>query len=259
MTDTTMTCERLDAALAAYLEDELPLAARRAVDVHLGECLRCASLVRDIEEIRRQAARLPELAPSRDLWSGIAERIDAPVLTLSPVVQRRSSGREKWWLGLAAAGLVAVTAGVTYTITMQRAGLGSAPEPAVAATVDSAPSVVAADTVTPTTVPSTPTRTVAPQPRAANVASTAPATADVTLAREIVQLRAILAERQLVLDSATVAVLEHSLSTIDRAIAEARTALERDPASPFLNEQLNRALEKKLGLLRTVALLPARM
>jgi hypothetical protein len=60
------------------------------------------------------------------------------------------------------------------------------------------------------------------------------------------------------LDPATIAVVENSLTTIDRAIADARAALARDAASAFLNEQLNRALEKKLGLLRTVAFLPPR-
>ena len=49
-----------------------------------------------------------------------------------------------------------------------------------------------------------------------------------------------------------------SIATIDSAIAEARRALEVDPASRFLSTQLNKALEKKLGLLRTAALLPSR-
>lgn len=267
MTETPMTCDRVDAALAAYLEDELPLAARRAVEVHLGECVRCAGLVRDIEAIRRDAANLPELEPSRDLWAGIAARIEAPVLKLERPAEQRSRHRP-WWLAAAAAGLVAVTAGITYTLTMQRAGLGTEAAPLVATTgspdsagvfaVDS-PAVPQARVAT-NPEASAPTSAPAPGSQGAtNVANTAPVTGEVTLSREIVELRRILDERQLVLDSATVAVLEHSLATIDRAITEARTALERDPASPFLNDQLNRALEKKLGLLRTVALLPSRM
>ena len=61
------------------------------------------------------------------------------------------------------------------------------------------------------------------------------------------------------LDPVTVAVVENSLTQIDRAIRDARNALARDPASSFLTEQLNRALEKKLGVLRTAALLRARI
>ena len=71
-------------------------------------------------------------------------------------------------------------------------------------------------------------------------------------------MRAVLDQRRGTLDSATVAIVEQSLTTIDRAIANARTALARDSASLFLSDQLSRALEKKLGVLRTVALLPAR-
>jgi hypothetical protein len=60
------------------------------------------------------------------------------------------------------------------------------------------------------------------------------------------------------LDPATVAVLEHSLKVIDQAIAQSKDALQRDPASGFLQEQLNHALDKKVTLLRTAARLPSR-
>jgi hypothetical protein len=52
-----------------------------------------------------------------------------------------------------------------------------------------------------------------------------------------------------------VAAVEKSLKAIDLAITDARTALAGDASSRFLNEQLNRALEKKLGVLRRVALM----
>jgi len=42
------------------------------------------------------------------------------------------------------------------------------------------------------------------------------------------------------------------------AVKQARAALQRDPASGFLTEQLDNALQKKAELLRTVALLPSR-
>jgi hypothetical protein len=76
--------------------------------------------------------------------------------------------------------------------------------------------------------------------------------------RTIRELRLLVDQRRADLDPVTVAVIEKSLTTIDLAIGDARRALLRDPASPFLTEQLNRALEKKVEILRTVALLPAR-
>jgi hypothetical protein len=76
--------------------------------------------------------------------------------------------------------------------------------------------------------------------------------------REIGKLRTIVRERRSSLDPKTVAVLEQSIAVIDSAIAQSRAALAKDPASGFLAEQLNRSLEKKVELLRTAALLPAR-
>ena len=82
MTKLNMTCERFDEALGSYLEGELDPRTRAAAERHRGECLRCAALVRDIEAIRNEASNLPELAPSRDLWAGIASRIEAPVIRI---------------------------------------------------------------------------------------------------------------------------------------------------------------------------------
>ncbi|HEX4933967.1 MAG TPA: hypothetical protein VFV33_12350, partial [Gemmatimonadaceae bacterium] len=77
-------------------------------------------------------------------------------------------------------------------------------------------------------------------------------------ARDVAELRAIVSQRRSELDSTTIAVLEKNLELIDRAIAESRAALERDPASEFLADQLARAMTKKVAILRTVASLPAR-
>ena len=74
--------------------------------------------------------------------------------------------------------------------------------------------------------------------------------------QEIIRLRVILDQRRGDLDSATVTTVEKSLKAIDQAILDAKTALTTNAQSQFLNEQLNRALEKKLGVLRRVALLP---
>ena len=76
--------------------------------------------------------------------------------------------------------------------------------------------------------------------------------------REIAKLRTIVRSRRSQLDPATIAVLEQSIAVIDSAIAQSRSALMKDPASGFLATQLNHSLEKKVELLRTAAMLPAR-
>jgi hypothetical protein len=72
---------------------------------------------------------------------------------------------------------------------------------------------------------------------------------------EIDELQAMLRERRDQLDPSTVRVVEENLAIIDAAVAQARAAVQRDPASGFLSHRLESALNKKIQLLRTVALL----
>jgi hypothetical protein len=60
------------------------------------------------------------------------------------------------------------------------------------------------------------------------------------------------------LDPSTVQVVEDNLNLIDVAVKQARAALLKDPASGFLIERLDNALQKNVELLRTVALLPSK-
>ena len=114
----TLTIEHVDSLLSAWFEGDLGLAERRAVDLHLRECLRCAKMVRDIEAIRSDAASLPPMEPSRDLWAGIAARIEAPVIEL-PARQAAFAAprRRTWQMAAAAVLLMAVSSGVTYLVT----------------------------------------------------------------------------------------------------------------------------------------------
>jgi hypothetical protein len=239
----TMTCEHVDSVLSAWFEGDLGAAERGAVDAHLRECLRCASVVRDLEVIRRDAAKLPAMAPSRDLWEGIAARIEAPVIELK-TRQAPAAPRRNWQMAAAAVVLMAVSSGVTYLVTTsdQRSATGdqqTATAPDSATT--SAPGVVTPRRPTPSRSPVLVGEFSAPE---------------IIYDQEITRLRTILDQRRADLDSATVKTVEKSLQAIDKAIIDARAALTGDASNAFLNEQLNRALEKKLGVLRRVALLP---
>jgi hypothetical protein len=74
---------------------------------------------------------------------------------------------------------------------------------------------------------------------------------------EITTLRAALDARRGQLNPSTVAVIEQNLRVIDEAISQSRAALAKDPNSSLLNDQLDRTLAKKTGLLRAAALLPS--
>jgi hypothetical protein len=81
---------------------------------------------------------------------------------------------------------------------------------------------------------------------------------EATYDREIQRLNAIVRDRRSELDPKTVQVIQHNLAVIDAAIAESRAALAKDPRSRFLHDQLNKSLDQKVELLRTVAFLPSR-
>jgi len=126
-------------------------------------------LLADLRELRIDAANLPTLEPSRDLWSAIAARIETPVVEIMPgrgavapsggTVERGNGGTEKqrgrlapMWMGLAAAGLVAITAGVTYQLTKSTVDVRSLNQ--VASTAPTAPAVVVAAPTSPVRVDS---------------------------------------------------------------------------------------------------------
>jgi anti-sigma factor RsiW len=240
----TMNCEHVDNVLSAWFEGDLDLPQRRAVDAHLRECLRCASIVRDIEALRRDAANLPELTPSRDLWDGIAARIETPVLELAPRQAAPAPARRTWQMAAAAVVLMAVSSGVTYLLATGEGGRGTG-EIAFQDTMTAAPESSQSDVVVPSR----------PAGGALLIRSEAMA-AEVVYDQEITRLRTILDQRRTSLDTTTINTVERSLLAIDRAIEDARQALAADASSLFLTEQLNRALEKKVGVLRRVALLP---
>ena len=278
MTNSDMTCAEFDAALPDYLEGTLDERLRAAVQKHLSECVRCTSLVRDLEKIQKDAAALPDLVPSRDLWQGIEARISAPVIPLAARPQRQKRFMPAW-MGVAAAALVVSTAGVTYMLTARsfRSGTNVAlgtvgatqtPQPG---SVDSAKgqSLPAANTAEPgatnaqsagasSRVAQNETSSASPKRPPATLASRSigPKSREFVYGREIDILQKILTSRRTQLDSATVAIIERNLSIIDAAISQSKAALARDPASRLLSDQLTHALDKKVELLRTAALLP---
>jgi hypothetical protein len=276
MTNPTMDCDQFADTLADLLERDVPEAARAAVEAHALACADCGPLLADLRKLRVDAANLPELAPSRDLWTGISERIETPVVALggqsdawrsasTTGARRRSS---VVWMGLAAAGLVAVSAGSTYLLTRHALVAPVAPvaQTAKVPTHDAAQPTAAASSP----LPALANQTTTPRPDASSsgarpaqgsttrLVSNKP-TADETYDLEISRLRSIVNARRSQLDSGTVAVVDKNLHIIDDAIVQCRMALRKDPASAYLIESLNQALDSKVQLLRTAAGLPTRM
>lgn len=69
-------------------------------------------------------------------------------------------------------------------------------------------------------------------------------------ALQVAQLERMLENGATALDPKTIAVLRRNLLIIDAALAEARAALETDPANPYLSRHYQNTMLKKLELLR---------
>ncbi|HEV7595315.1 MAG TPA: zf-HC2 domain-containing protein [Gemmatimonadaceae bacterium] len=274
MTNSDMTCEAFDAALPDYLEGTLDGSLRASVERHLRECVRCTGLVRDLENIRDQAAALPDMVLPRDLWAGIEARIAAPVIPMAALPERQRR-LVPAWLGIAAAALIVSTAGVTYMLTARSLGSRSDSRVALGTSVPQTQTTNAAapGATAPGTEPgSADVDRNAPESGRSGLVrmSTEPSrsgpsarlasrgqTSEAVYGREIEMLQSIVKQRKTQLDSSTIAVIQRNLDIIDAAIAQSRAALVADPASRMLGQQLTHALDKKVELLRTAAMLPA--
>jgi hypothetical protein len=189
---------------------------------HRAGCAECAALWTELAAIGAEAAQLPTLRPSRDLWSGIEARISAAPRRL-PFYRSQA-----FRLAMAASLLVAVSSGITWRLATAPAG--------------DADNVAAGNAL------------VAGASDDLHLASFTESVGEMD--REIAALQAIVTERRGELDPRTVSVLETNLKVIDAAIAESRAALDADPASQFLAQQFTRAYTSKLTLLRGAAQLP---
>jgi hypothetical protein len=146
---------------------------------------------------------------------------------------------------------------VTYQITKSKIDV-QAPVPVQVTTTAASPAATVAAAPTSqapkdSTIPAFSRSTVPPATLASNKTA-----AEQAYDLEIGRLQAILVARRTQLDTTTVRVVEKNLKVIDDAIAQCKAALQRDPASRFLIESLNDALDTKVQLLRTAAQLPSR-
>ena len=165
------------------------------------------------DALLRAAARLPEsIEPPRDLWPGIAAQLGTQ--------ERDNAPARPWLLALAASvALVAVTAGVTWRIAVERP---AAP----------APTPVAATTTTP--APETPTT----------------ATGELMFLRA--QLLDTLDDNLARLPADSQRVIVDNLLVIRASLSAIEEALAADPNNPSLQQLLYTTYEQELSVLADV-------
>lgn len=213
--------------LSDYIDGELELADREALEAHLLECVDCGRALHELRAVVARAGQVIDRPPDPDLWPGIAARIAAAdVRNAAPARGRRLSFSVPQLV--AASVVLMLLSGSTMYLMLTRTGT---PQVAVAPSASGSREPITAD-----------------RALAMPVAVTSPAAANYDVA--IDELEQALASRSSQLDTATVRVLESSLRIIDGAIAEAQAALSRDPGNPYLNRYLDQTMQKKIQLLR---------
>lgn len=256
--------------LSEYLDGELSADEQRRLEVHLATCADCTSVLAGLREVVSTARALPTQRPPDDLWPGIEARIGVRRASSmgAPVTAKRAATRRGLldWLdrrftitvpqAAAAAAALAVVAGAGVWLVT---GRGSAPS-------TTAPVTMISSRVTPTPAPekAAPTGT-AGVPSQPGVAAARPATEPAATASTagfdrrydatIAELQRVLAEERGRLDPKTVKVLESNLAIIDRAVADARRAVEADPSNFYLRNHLASVMKRKADLLRQATLL----
>lgn len=238
--------------LSDFLDGHLTAHERDRVVAHLATCSPCATVARELEEVREAARALGSAGPPRDLWPSIRSRLgEAEVVPLplegvdgvggagSTARASRSNRRSFRFTvpQLAAAGLALMlgTGAVGWGIGTTMRGPADAPETAAA----------------PAAAGATEAGSVLPGARAASEDGSVPSPDD----SELATLEAILDAGRDRLQPRTLRLLEKNLAVIERAIAESRAALEIDPGNAYVEQHLRNAMERRREYLREAAAL----
>jgi hypothetical protein len=230
-----MNCFEVRSRLDDHLDGRLASDEQHRVRDHLEECSDCAGLERSLRAVEQEVGELPDaLAPGRDLWSGIEERLD------SIAVARSETGRSRMvaWSGWIAASVLVALLGGTWLVREVTTGGGAGTD--VAATAPAASS-------NHTTTTAIDTELAADTPARREIEAIE---AQFVQAKE--QLHRVLDEQREMLSPRTAEMVDDNLAIIEKAIQEIGDALERDPANRKLNRMLMAAHQRELDLLQHV-------
>jgi len=202
--------------LSEYIDGELDATEREALEAHLATCGHCYAILGDLRQVVARAKTLQDTAPATNLWTGIAREIrreQAPARR-DRLVRRRFS--------LTVGQLLAASIALML-ISGSGAWLALRPQP------------------------------VADGGRLGNREALARQVDWTGRTDEaIADLQTALAQNEKRLDTATVRIVRQNLAIIDRAIADARIAVQNDPGNAYLNLHLATTIRRKVELLRRV-------
>jgi anti-sigma factor RsiW len=209
--------------LSEYLDGDLTPVERSELEEHLAACETCRRVLDELRIVMAQAAVLPDREPEADLWPAVRDAIAQGRVV--PIQTARTARRFSFSLAqvTAAAAALALVSATAVWLAVGKRDVANRPSPDTAS-------------VRPVSV------SFDPRGRADSA---------------ITELERILAEEHGRLDTSTVRILAQNLALIDRAIEQARKALESDPGNAYLNDHLARTMRKKIDVLRRAADLAA--
>jgi hypothetical protein len=207
--------------LSEYVDGELDSTEHAALEAHLATCGHCYATLGELRQVVARAKSLEDAPPANDLWVGIRAGIVAGHDTRTAHRPIRPSARRFSFsvpqLLAASIALVLLSGGGAW---LALASKQNTPAPTVAS---------------------------APRTRITREATWTGRT-DVAIA----DLQTALTQNESRLDTVTVRIVRQNLAIIDRAIADARIALQKDPGNAYLNLHLANTMRRKVELLRRV-------
>ncbi len=206
--------------LSDYLDEELSVDERRAVEAHLVGCAECRAVLDELTHVVARARRLEPRPPGADLWPGVQRRIDRVSARRFAVTLPQA---------IAASLVIALLSGaVVWLATGSPKGLRYGTDPSAPGTSGAAAAA-------------------APAPRGFSSASGTPSADVATVSFADAQYDAAVSDLEKALkggrgrlDKTTIEIVEHNLQIIDQAIDQARQALDADPANSYLSSHLVR-------------------
>jgi len=205
--------------LSEYIDGELDRTEQAALEAHLATCGQCYATLGELRQVVARAKSLSDTPPATDLWMEIAREIrreKAPARR-DRLVRRRFS--------LTVGQLLAASIAL---VLLSGGGAWLALQPLAS----SEPTRFGGSTQ---------------RPRVGQVVTWTGHT-DAAIA----DLQTALTQNEKRLDTATVRIVRENLAIIDRAIADARVALQKDPGNAYLNLHLANTMRRKVELLRRV-------
>ncbi|HWC72552.1 MAG TPA: anti-sigma factor [Gemmatimonadales bacterium] len=211
--------------LSEYIDGELDSSERAALEAHLATCGQCYAALGELRQVIARAQALQDTPPGKDLWpairAGITEERGVRLTPgRRPAVPARRFSFSVPQLLAASIALVLLSGGGAWMALQSRQTNLATSAPSSASTA---------------------------RPRITEAATWTGRT-DAAIA----DLQTALAQNESRLDTATVRIVRQNLAIIDRAIADARVALQKDPGNAYLNLHLADTMRRKVELLRRV-------